>query len=354
MVAATLGWDIGGAHLKAVLVDVHGKVQWAKQLYCPLWRGLHELEHALDEVMAECDVAQHVVTMTGELTDIFINRREGVLQISQCLNNRLFGKINFYAGRSGIVSLNAVEDKVMDIASMNWLASVQFIAKNVPNALFVDIGSTTTDIAKIQHGQVYVQGFDDATRMQSNELIYTGVVRTPLMALAQRIQFQDMTSNVAAEYFATTADIYTLIDALSLNDNIAESADGEGKKKWDCARRIARMVGQDVEVFSMDVWHKLAYAFKYEQSQLIRTGMQTHLAQLNSSNVNFSKAISNQTTFIVGCGVGSFLAREIATELGYLYRSVEEFIYAENEATKRVASVCFPAYAVAMLGLMSC
>ena len=34
-----IGWDIGGAHLKAVLLDANGDVLNIKQLPCPLWRG---------------------------------------------------------------------------------------------------------------------------------------------------------------------------------------------------------------------------------------------------------------------------------------------------------------------------
>ena len=41
-----IGWDIGGAHLKAVLLDANGNVLNIKQLPCPLWRGLHELDSA--------------------------------------------------------------------------------------------------------------------------------------------------------------------------------------------------------------------------------------------------------------------------------------------------------------------
>ena len=46
-----IGWDVGGAHLKAVLLNNEGVVIAATQVYCPLWRGLRELELAIDNVL---------------------------------------------------------------------------------------------------------------------------------------------------------------------------------------------------------------------------------------------------------------------------------------------------------------
>ncbi|MEY3883995.1 MAG: hypothetical protein RLZZ379_1273, partial [Pseudomonadota bacterium] len=43
-----IGWDVGGAHLKAALLGPDGALQQVLQVPCPLWRGLHELELAID------------------------------------------------------------------------------------------------------------------------------------------------------------------------------------------------------------------------------------------------------------------------------------------------------------------
>ena len=68
-----IGWDIGGAHLKAVLLDANGNVLHIKQLPCPLWRGLHELDSAIQNMLkalrVQADETSHAVTMTGELLD---------------------------------------------------------------------------------------------------------------------------------------------------------------------------------------------------------------------------------------------------------------------------------------------
>lgn len=338
-----VGWDIGGAHLKAVQINAAGEVQAAQQVYCPLWRGLHELAQAFDTMLSNVQADAHFITMTGELADIFTNRHEGVLQIANMAQQKLGNNIQFYAGEQGFVTLEKVADKASNIASMNWLASVQFVAQNVPKALFLDIGSTTTDIALIYEGKLQVQGFNDATRLQTDELVYTGVVRTPLMALAQKIAFNGASANVAAEHFACTADVYTLTADLPLDENMAETADGSEKSLAASARRIARMVGMDSADAPMQAWHELALAFKGAQIQQIKQAVLSQISRIEDL----------QSLQIVGCGAGHFLALEIAQQLGLGYRSVTDLIDAKNEQAKEMAAVCFPAFAVASLGLKS-
>jgi probable H4MPT-linked C1 transfer pathway protein len=341
MTSTCIGWDVGGAHLKAVLLDMDGQVLAATQLYCPLWRGLSELEIAIDKILQEFNADQHAVTMTGELADIFANRRDGVMQIAATLAAKLDGEVRYYAGRYGFVNKDALEQHWQDIASMNWLASVQYAALKVPKALFVDIGSTTTDIALINNAIPQITGFTDATRMQRDELVYTGVVRTPLMAMAQKISFAGQMTNVAAEYFATAADVYTLTADLHPAENMAETADGADKTIQACACRIARMIGRDAADAPLASWVELANAFKNVQLEQIRQALLKQMALLKDRS-DFQ---------LIGAGAGAFLVAELATQLGLEYHAVSEFIVAIHHESREVAAVCFPAYAVAYLSI---
>ncbi|MDP6495528.1 MAG: hypothetical protein QGI09_08965, partial [Dehalococcoidia bacterium] len=68
------GWDLGGAHLKAALLDESG-IRDIVQSPCPLWQGLEHLETAMEEVLERFGPTQlNAITMTGELADIFENR----------------------------------------------------------------------------------------------------------------------------------------------------------------------------------------------------------------------------------------------------------------------------------------
>src|ERR1700744_1811375 len=85
--ALVFGWDVGGAHVKVSLADAGGSVLDVAQWACPLWQGLRHLEPTVELVFARCpaaqtEAAQHAVTMTGEMVDLFEDRAHGVRAIA--------------------------------------------------------------------------------------------------------------------------------------------------------------------------------------------------------------------------------------------------------------------------------
>lgn len=354
----TIGWDVGGAHLKAALL-LDGALQQVLQVPCALWRGLPELEKAIDKVIHSLNTLSidtlHAITMTGELVDLFESRQQGVEAISRLMDAKLQGKKLFYAGgKANFVTIDEVTNHWQTIASANWLASASYMAQALKRSqlnrvLLIDIGSTTTDFIVIENGEPQCLGFTDASRMQSEELVYTGVVRTPLMALTQKIAFKGQSTSLAAEYFATTADVYRLIGDLDESYDMADTADSKEKTLQASARRLARMIGHDVNDEDFDVWKELASTFK--QLQLSRL---VEVAKLHIMRFQSSVKIT-----IIGAGVGSFLAREVAGQLGlayedssFLFKSLLDITNKDNgQSVGRHASVCLPAYAVASLVL---
>ena len=95
--------------------------------------------------------------------------------------------------------------------------------------LLVDIGSTTTDLIAFHGGVVPTTSRSDAQRLASGELVYQGVVRTPLCALARRIGWRGEQLNVMNEFFATTADVYRLTGELDPAHDQQPSADHAAK-----------------------------------------------------------------------------------------------------------------------------
>jgi len=365
-----IGWDVGGAHLKAVLLDGNGQLQQVLQVPCPLWRGLHELEAAIDIVLNTfaTNSALHAVTMTGELVDLFANRKEGVEKISRVMQAKLNGtvfndtvfndtsnRVKFYTGalELGFVSVKDVDDYWQHIASANWLASASFVATKIQYGLMMDVGSTTSDFVLLDNHKPVCLGFTDADRMQSETLVYTGVVRTPLMAVAQKVKFKNETTSVVAEFFATSADVYRLTEDLQADDDMTVAADGQEKTQLASARRIARMIGHDVEDATLMDWIALAYQFKLQQMARLQSVALAHISRIPDN-------IHQQSICLVGAGVGSFLVREIAQALAIQYVDVADLITQDGDGgvshvignvaeTQRWASVCLPAYAVAHL-----
>jgi len=338
---STLGLDLGGAHLKAALLDGHGTARWVMQLPCPLWRGLEHLQRALDEVLARlAGVRTHcAITMTGELADIFRDRSDGVSQLTATVAQRLAPEnMSIYAGARGFVTTAQVEEYATDIASANWLASAEFIAAQTSEGLVVDIGSTTTDMLVIHQGKALPRGFSDAERLRTQELVYTGVVRTPVMALAQHIPFNGEWQGIAAEHFATMSDVYRLTGELEEAHDMSDTADGAGKTPQDSARRLARMVGRDLQEAGMADWQCLAAAFKRAQLRLLQ----------DAAERSISRGLVADHAPLIGAGAGRFLARQLALQLGRAYVDIADLVSGEPDV-RQWAAVCMPAYAVAWL-----
>ena len=53
-----IGWDIGGAHVKAAVINPAGEIIAVYQQPCPLWKGLDQLHSAVTRIMHEASGAQ--------------------------------------------------------------------------------------------------------------------------------------------------------------------------------------------------------------------------------------------------------------------------------------------------------
>ncbi len=174
--STVIGWDIGGAHLKAARAE-NGRVLDAVQVPSPLRHGLERLADAFGEAKAAIGSApRHAVTMTGELADTFPSRQEGVENLALMAVRQLApDEVLLYAGRAGFIKPDAASKHVADIASANWHASASLVGRLRDAALFVDIGSTTADVVPVVNGRVAARGYTDAERLATGELVYTGL-----------------------------------------------------------------------------------------------------------------------------------------------------------------------------------
>ena len=338
-----MGWDIGGAHVKAAVINTRGEVIAVYQQPCPLWKGLDQLQTAVIFILQEASAwdCRHVITMTGELVDLFEDRDDGVKQIIATMTTLLPQKRGLvFAGLTGFLELEQVESKhYLGIASANWLASATFAAQKVENGLFVDIGSTTTDILFLKDGKVKAEGYTDYQRLVSRELVYTGIVRTAVMAVAQTTRDQDQEIGVMAEYFATMADVYRVTGELNELHDQAETADGAEKTVFASARRLSRMIGSDFYKEELPRWQQFAGNIRTQQLQKIQNACEYRIKNEAILKVNL----------IIGAGVGRFLVKQLAELLGYPYLDFSDLFPASVSQIGLSPSDCAPAVAVACL-----
>ena len=90
------------------------------------------------------------VTMTAELADCFATKRDGVGFVIGAFTTAFPGsKIWVYGVDGRFRSVDEARDRPYDVAAANWMASATLVARANPDALFLDVGSTTTDIIPI-------------------------------------------------------------------------------------------------------------------------------------------------------------------------------------------------------------
>jgi probable H4MPT-linked C1 transfer pathway protein len=336
-----VGWDIGGAHLKAALLNSKGDVIAVYQQPCQLWKGLSELELSISVILAILPKGnkKHAVTMTGELVDFFSDRDEGVMQIIATLQRSIQNEpLLIYAGKQGFIdSHNVVPEDYISIASANWLASASLVAQKTVCALFVDVGSTTTDVLLCENQTVQAIGLTDYQRLQSQELIYTGIVRTAVMAVTQTVFFKGQAVGLMAEYFATMADVYRLTGDLNEAHDQTDSADGAEKTVLASAKRLSRMIGYEFDKDDLNLWRSLAFQLKQQQKQQIQLACLRQLSRYESSN----------PPCIIGAGIGRFLVKQIAIDLGCRYYEFDDFFTQSLSNSAMTIADCAPAVAVA-------
>ena len=150
----------------------------------PLWREPQRLPSVLSEAAASLGTAETMaVTMTAELADCFATKREGVASVLDAFKTAFPAIEPWVYGTDGAFRPAAeARRRPLRVAAANWMASATVVSGRFPDALFIDVGSTTTDIIPIVGGRVAARGKTDPARLRSGELIYTGALRTPVCA----------------------------------------------------------------------------------------------------------------------------------------------------------------------------
>lgn len=335
----TIGWDLGGVHVKVALVE-DGRVAAAAQVPCPLWQGLPALDRALEAAPDWArGAALHAVTMTGELTDCFADRRAGVAALAGWAGSHLAGTVRIYAGRSGFVAPEAAASRAADVASANWHATAALAGRHVPDALLIDIGSTTADLIPVAGGRPAATGYSDAERLETGELVYTGAVRTPVIALSDHAPFAGRRTRLMTETFAHMADVYRILGLLPEGADQQPSGDRKGKTVAESETRLARIVGRDRAEAPEAAWTALAAHFAEAQLRLLHDAAAEIL----------SRPDLGADAPLVLCGAGAFVGARLAERLGRPSTPLAALLGDRIGGARDGISTCGPAVAVGLI-----
>ena len=137
----------------------------------------------------------------------------------------------------------------LELAAANWSASAALLSRDVGDCLFVDMGSTTTDLIPVKgKARALPAAKTDFQRLAAGELVYMGLLRTSLGALlpAARIRKRHEVP-LSPELFAITADAYLALGEIGEDRYTCDAPDGAGRDRTAALRRLARAVCSDLE-----------------------------------------------------------------------------------------------------------
>jgi probable H4MPT-linked C1 transfer pathway protein len=335
--AVTAGYDVGGAHLKVAVAD-GGRLVAVEQVACPLWRGLDRLDAALAQVaplVARAD--RHAATMTGELCELFPNRLSGVAAILDRLAASVGDGISIWMGRRGLGALDEARGDPMSVASTNFLASATLVGERVPDALLIDMGSTTTDIIPIAGGRPTPRGLTDGERLATGELVYSGLTRTDVTAVVRSGTLRGRKQRLAAGGFATMADVRRILGTLPADADQHETADNRGKSAEESMARFARVFGCDRVDATDEEWR--------EAARLIAQAQMTEIQAAMTAVLSGADQLSGGPVVVAGIGASEI---ETLIQQGRTTRAFGDLIEAEP-GCREWATRCAPAVAVALL-----
>ena len=241
-----LGLDVGGANIKASLVEHgQGKVKVIRQLSIPweLYRNPGGLLGQLEFIRKDTSAEAVALTMTGELCDVFKTRAEGARWILRQVAKAFRGVETLIVDVNGdLVTMAKARRSPMSIASANWAATLRWVAQNgFENGLVIDIGSTTTDILPVKNGKPAASGYDDHSRAMEGELVYTGYLRTNVANVLPWIKVGDKMLRACPEYFSIMGDAHLLLGNISRKDYTCPAPDGGPVTPAGAARRLLRV-----------------------------------------------------------------------------------------------------------------
>lgn len=278
-----LAFDVGGANLKAA--DGRGRVH-AESF--ELWRRPGDLADRLQAIAAEWCPERIVATMTGEIADCFADRRAGVTAIVAALRAAaaaVGADLGIYLVDGQIVAPEIALSSPHDAAASNWhvLARLAAAVAECDHGLLVDVGSTTTDVLVLDQRGPLPLATDDAGRMVSGELIYTGIERTPLAAIVRSLPLAGRRRPVAGELFARSQDVWLLLEGIAEDPTSTDTADGHPATVEAARIRLARQTLLEPSRVSHDDARAAAERAAAAQVRIVAVAIRRVLAQQRRS-----------------------------------------------------------------------
>ena len=331
-----LGLDIGGAHIKVVGLNKTRQIVLVEYLKFYFWDKSKDFLTFIKQINKYIDEKTLIgITMTAELCDSFKTRKQGfntLLSYCKNLKNDFF----FYSlGKSYFVK----KAKYKNVISMNWHAIGSYVSHEVSNCIIIDFGSTTTDLICVKNNKIRNVHFDDFSRLNNSELLYSGLVRTPIFSITNKVKIDDKTFNIIPEIFSNMADIYRISNLLELYHDIDDTSDLRSKSYINSLCRVSRNLGIDYDTSLEDFI-----------IQISKNIVRKQLASINKSIDILRKKYNLEPEHpIITSGIGKDILIKLLKPKKCRLLPFDNLISSGSDKLRTMAALHAPAFSVAHL-----
>ena len=316
-----MGLDIGGANTDCCIYKITDNqailIESIKQ-YLPMWEKKDELTKCLEGFKKRYPITVVITTTTAELADGYKSKKEGIFDITGKVMEVFDDCIVKFVTVNNLKDYEYVIENPLEAAAANWIATAHLISKINDTCIFIDMGTTTTDIIPIKNRCEIAQGHNDLERLCSGELVYTGMFRSNVATIVHEIPIDNHIATVSSELFANTADVHHILGNISQSDYTCSTSDNEDKSIISCKRRLARVVCADLDMLSDEKIIDIARYVEKQQINLIKNGL----------NKVYSKTKIDE--IIITNYADANICTKAAAELGLKHTKLNDFIEADT------------------------
>ena len=346
-----IGIDIGGANTKAALVTFdNGSITRCFSIieYFPFWeKTITQIPEMLSKLTKKLqqkagidssDVSYFAIAITAELSDAFQTKREGINVITKALAQVFEEDKLFFISTTGtFITIDRVLPDFSQVCAANWVSTALFLGEYVKNGILIDAGSTTIDLIPIINGKPSTQGKSDLERLIHHELIYTGGLRATIPSITHFVPFNNELIRISFEKFALISDVHIILNNITKEEYVNDTADNRSKSINDCYARLSRIICADIESINTEQLDIIANYIYQKQIELILSEIKLFLNEI----IKRFPRISYPLKFYITGLSANFLIKPVLEQLGY------KNIYCYEEQTNIPDNISSSAFALA-------
>ncbi|MFX0039292.1 MAG: hydantoinase/oxoprolinase family protein [Promethearchaeota archaeon] len=322
-----LGLDVGGANTKAALLNFKDNEiieSFSYIEYFPFWeKSIQEIPEMLIRVLKNLveknnyktnSINYYAITITAELSDAFQTKREGIHLILNALE-KVFSKdkLKFITNNCNFINFSNAKSDYFSVAAANWASTALFLGRFTSKCILIDAGSTTIDIIPILNSIPVPNGKDDISRLMNHELIYTGGLRATIPSITHHVPYKGKNVRVSFEKFALISDVHRILNHITEEEYINDTADNRSKTLENCYTRLSKIICMDIETISKEELNKIANFIYQKQLDIIKREIKGFM---NNLTLKFKEFTSNPKFVITGLSA-DFLIRKPLHDLGF-------------------------------------